>query len=156
MFAALIIFWRRDTNHDTRLGYRDAAADVDRRGAVAVHRLVDIHGRLSPDEAIWFCRQVEPLGMFLVEDPIRSEHAAGSRRIRQHINCPADGGITGAKKCAAMAETHLSPKWLQIAGAAFSAAPGLRDRPLPGPAGYGRMRPRAPTPTSLRRVKGLP
>ncbi|HEV2294789.1 MAG TPA: mandelate racemase/muconate lactonizing enzyme family protein [Tepidisphaeraceae bacterium] len=109
---------------------RDAVGDQ-------LELMVDIHGRLSPDETIWFCREVEPLGMFLVEDPIRSEHADGYRRIRQHVNVPLAageqwaskwefrqaieeelidyaridiciaGGITEAKKIAAMAETHL-------------------------------------------------
>lgn len=109
---------------------RDAVGD-------RLELMVDIHGRLSPDEAIWFCKEVEPLGMFLVEDPIRSEHVHGYRRIREHVNVPLAageqwaskwefrqaieeelidyaridiciaGGITEAKKIAAMAETHL-------------------------------------------------
>ncbi len=109
---------------------RDAVGDQ-------LELMVDIHGRLSPDEAIWFCKEVEPLGMFLVEDPIRSEHVHGYRRIREHVNVPLAageqwaskwefrqaieeelidyaridiciaGGITEAKKIAAMAEAHL-------------------------------------------------
>jgi L-alanine-DL-glutamate epimerase-like enolase superfamily enzyme len=99
--------------------------------------MVDCHTRLSPDEGVWFCNEVEPLGMFLVEDPIRSEHWHAYRRLRQHTRVPlaageqwankwefrqaieeelvdyvrADlcicGGITEGKKIAAMAETHL-------------------------------------------------
>jgi galactonate dehydratase len=109
---------------------RDAVGDQ-------IELMVDVHGRLSPDEAIWFCKEVEPLGMFLVEDPIRAEHMHGYRQIRSHVNVPIAageqwankwefrqaieeelidyaridiciaGGITEAKKMAAMAETHF-------------------------------------------------
>ncbi|MEO7158296.1 MAG: mandelate racemase/muconate lactonizing enzyme family protein [Vicinamibacterales bacterium] len=103
----------------------------------AIELMVDLHARLSPDEAIWFCREIEPLNLLLVEDPIRAEHAAGYRHIRAHTNVPLAageqwankwefrqaieeelidyaridiciaGGLTEAKKIAAMAETHL-------------------------------------------------
>jgi len=99
--------------------------------------MVDLHTRLSPPEAVWFCRECEPLRVFVIEDPIRSEHVAGYRHIRAHVNVPlaageqwasqwefreaieADlldyvrpdlcicGGITAGRKIAAMAETHL-------------------------------------------------
>lgn len=99
--------------------------------------MVDLHTRLNPPDAVWFCRECEPLGVFVVEDPIRSEHAAGYRHIRAHTNVPLAageqwanawemreaieaelvdyvrpdlcicGGITAGRKIAAMAETHL-------------------------------------------------
>jgi len=99
--------------------------------------MVDLHTRLSPDEAVWFCTEVEPLQMFVVEDPIRSEHIEGYRRLRQATRVPLAageqwahkwefrraieeelvdyvrpdlcicGGLTEGKKIAAMAETHL-------------------------------------------------
>ncbi|MEW6755216.1 MAG: mandelate racemase/muconate lactonizing enzyme family protein [Candidatus Latescibacterota bacterium] len=99
--------------------------------------MVDLHARLSPEEAVWFCQQVEPLGLLLVEDPIRSEHIGGYRTLRQHTRVPLAageqwahkwdfrqpieeelvdyvrtdvciaGGITEARKIAAMAEAHL-------------------------------------------------
>jgi galactonate dehydratase len=111
-------------------GVRDALGDQ-------IELMVDIHARLSPDEAVWFCREVEPLQMFLVEDPIRAEHMHGYRRIRQQTKVPLAageqwankwefrqaieeelvdyvridiciaGGLTEAKKIAAMAETHF-------------------------------------------------
>lgn len=98
--------------------------------------MTDLHTRLNPPDAIWFCREVEPLGLYLVEDPIRSEHIAAYRHIRQHVNVPLAageqwankwefrqaieeelidyvridiciaGGLTEAKKIASMAETH--------------------------------------------------
>ena len=99
--------------------------------------MVDLHTRLSPPEAVWFCRECEPLGVFVVEDPIRSEHAAGYRHIRSRTHVPLAageqwasawefrqaieeelvdyvrpdlcicGGLTAGRKIAAMAETHL-------------------------------------------------
>jgi galactonate dehydratase len=102
-----------------------------------IELMVDLHARLNPDEAMWFCHEVEPLGMFLVEDPIRAEHAHAYRNLRRHSTVPLAageqwankwefrqcieeelidyaridiciaGGITEAKKIAAMAETHL-------------------------------------------------
>jgi galactonate dehydratase len=98
--------------------------------------MVDLHTRLSPDESVWFCREVEPLELYCVEDPIRAEHVQGYRRLRQQTNAPLAageqwankwefrqaieeelidyaridiciaGGLTEAKKIAAMAETH--------------------------------------------------
>lgn len=98
--------------------------------------MVDLHTRLSPAEAIWFCRQVERLNLFVVEDPIRSESPTSYRHVRQHVNVPlatgehwcnkwefrqaieeelADyiridvclaGGFTETKKIAGWAETH--------------------------------------------------
>ncbi|MBI2195362.1 MAG: mandelate racemase/muconate lactonizing enzyme family protein [Planctomycetes bacterium] len=99
--------------------------------------MVDLHTRLQPPEAIWFCRAVEPLRLYCVEDPIRSEHPGGYRHIREHVNVPLAageqwankwefrpaiegewidfvrmdlciaGGLTEGKKIAAMAEAHL-------------------------------------------------
>jgi len=53
---------------------------------------------LSPDEAVWFCREVEPLDMYLVEDPIRAEHPQGYRRIREQTNVPIAAGEQWANK----------------------------------------------------------
>jgi len=101
-----------------------------------IELMVDLHTQLSPPEAVWFCREAEPLQMFVVEDPIRSENPASYRQIRQRVNVPlaageqwankwefrqaieeelidyarADvcvaGGLTEVKKIAGWAETH--------------------------------------------------
>lgn len=60
--------------------------------------MVDLHTRLTPPEAVWFCREVEPLNLFVVEDPIRSEHMEGYRHIRQHTNVPLAAGEQWANK----------------------------------------------------------
>ncbi|WP_428937159.1 mandelate racemase/muconate lactonizing enzyme family protein [Fontivita pretiosa] len=102
-----------------------------------IELMVDIHARFTPDEAAWFLREVEPLGMFVVEDPVRAEHMHAYRNIRQLSAVPIAageqwankwefrqvieeelvdyvrtdlcicGGLTEAKKIAAMAETHF-------------------------------------------------
>ncbi|MBI5292099.1 MAG: mandelate racemase/muconate lactonizing enzyme family protein [Chloroflexi bacterium] len=99
--------------------------------------MVDLHTRLVPPDAIWFCREAEPLNLFVVEDPIRSEFVEGYRQLRRHTRLPLAageqwaskwefrqaieenlidfarvdlciaGGLTEAKKIAALAETHL-------------------------------------------------
>ncbi len=130
-----------DGNHfDARASIRRLVSQLRAvREAVGdrLELMVDLHARLTPDEAIWFCREVEDLGMFLVEDPIRSEHMHGYRHMRQHTRVPLAageqwankwefrqaieeelidyaridiciaGGLTEAKKIAAMAEAHL-------------------------------------------------
>jgi L-alanine-DL-glutamate epimerase-like enolase superfamily enzyme len=98
--------------------------------------MVDLHTRLSPPEAVLFCREAEHLRLFVVEDPIRSEHLDGYRHVRRHVNTPLAageqwankwefrpaieeelidyaridiciaGGLSEARKIAAMAETH--------------------------------------------------
>lgn len=109
---------------------RDAVGD-------AVELMVDLHARLSPPEALWFCRECESLRVCVVEDPIRSEHPHGYRHIRAHTSVPLAageqwahkwdfrqaieeelvdyvrpdlciaGGLTEGRKIAAMAEAHL-------------------------------------------------
>jgi len=125
---------------DARRAVRQLVAQLHAvRNAVgdSLELMVDLHARLNPDEAISFCRQVEPLQMYVVEDPIRSEHAAGYHHVRKHTHVPLAageqwsnkwefrevienelvdyvrpdlcicGGLTEGKKIAAMAETHL-------------------------------------------------
>jgi galactonate dehydratase len=114
-------------------------SQLDRLQAVGekLELMVDLHGRLSPDESVWFCREVEPLQLFAVEDPIRSEHISGYRNLRAHTRVPLAageqwaskwefhlaieeelidyarvdlciaGGLSEARKIAGMAETHL-------------------------------------------------
>jgi galactonate dehydratase len=100
--------------------------------------MIDVHARLSLDEAVYFCRQLEALNMFVVEDPIRSDHPLEYGRLRAQTSVPLGageqwcgksefrpviennwidfvrldvciaGGISEALKVAAMAESHGS------------------------------------------------
>jgi galactonate dehydratase len=131
-------------SQDDRFEPREAVVKLARqlaavRAAVGdkLELMVDLHARTAAADAIWFCREVEPLNLFVVEDPIRSEHMTGYRHIRQHVRVPLAageqwankwefrqaieeelidyaridiciaGGLTEAKKIAAMAEAHL-------------------------------------------------
>lgn len=96
----------------------------------------DVHTRLSPARAVEFCNALAPYRPYFVEDPIRSESPEAFQVLRAHTNVPlatgeqlgakwdfrtlierdcidyvrADlihcGGLTEARKIAALAETH--------------------------------------------------
>ena len=101
-----------------------------------VELLLDVHTRLDLADAVWLCREAERFHPFFVEDPLRSEHleAYGLLRSRTAVPIAAGeqltskweflplidngwidiaridlgmaGGLTEAKKIAAMAEAH--------------------------------------------------
>lgn len=101
-----------------------------------VDLLIEIHRRLTPAEAIVFARGIEDTHPMFIEDPIRPEGPDAMARVAAKIHVPiatgerfADlyqfqtllarggfefaridvclcGGITGARKVAAMAEAH--------------------------------------------------
>jgi galactonate dehydratase len=98
--------------------------------------LIDLHTRLSPADAVWFCAAIEEYRPYFVEDPFRSENPEPYRRLREQTRVPIAageqfankwdfrplienelidyaridlciaGGISEAKKIAAWAETH--------------------------------------------------
>lgn len=98
--------------------------------------IIDVHTRLDPVDAVTLCRQLEPLNVFFVEDPVRCENPAAIGRLRQHTNVPVAmgeqyatkwefreavendwidycrvdlciaGGLTEARKIAGWCETH--------------------------------------------------
>ncbi|KAH6968017.1 enolase C-terminal domain-like protein [Fusarium avenaceum] len=101
-----------------------------------VDLLVELHRRLTPAEAITFSNAIEHLRPLFVEDPIRPENPDAMARVADRISVPIAtgerfstiyefqallarnavefaridlalcGGITGAKKVAALAEAH--------------------------------------------------
>lgn len=50
--------------------------------------LHDVHHRLTPREAAAFAKEVEPVGLFWLEDPTPAEDQAALRMIRQHSTTP--------------------------------------------------------------------
>jgi galactonate dehydratase len=98
--------------------------------------IVDVHTRLDPPEALWFCREIEVYHPFFVEDPLRVENPNSYRILRQRTAVPLAageqlsskwefrpfieeewidyarvdlclvGGLTEAKKIAGWCETH--------------------------------------------------
>ncbi|EMC98760.1 hypothetical protein BAUCODRAFT_572886 [Baudoinia panamericana UAMH 10762] len=101
-----------------------------------VDLLIELHRRLTPAEAVTFCNMIKDENPMFVEDPIRPENADAMARVADRIAVPIAtgerfftiyefqallarnaleyvrvdvatcGGITGAKKVAAMAEAH--------------------------------------------------
>lgn len=101
-----------------------------------VEILIDLHTRIDPVDAVWFCRAVEGCRPYFIEDPLRSENPEPYRRLRQQTSVPIAageqfaskwdfrplieeglidyaridlciaGGISEAKKIAGWAETH--------------------------------------------------
>lgn len=97
---------------------------------------VDVHTRLGVADAVRYCRATETFRPFFIEDPLRSENPQSYRHLRQQTAAPLAageqyagkwdfkhileeelvdfaridvaiaGGITEARKIAAMAETH--------------------------------------------------
>ena len=97
---------------------------------------VDVHQRLSPARGVEFCNAVSDYNLLFVEDPIRPEDPTAYRQIRSRVSTPLAtgenlyskwqfrslieeeltdylridlalaGGITEARKIAAMGETH--------------------------------------------------
>ena len=94
----------------------------------------DVHERVSPHEAVQFAKELEPVGLFYLEDPLSPEHIDYFRQIRQqcatsismgelfnsphewqpliegrlidYIRCHVSqtGGLTPARKIAILAE----------------------------------------------------
>ena len=50
--------------------------------------LHDVHHRLTPREAAAFAKEVEPVGLYWLEDPTPAEDQAALRLIRQHSTTP--------------------------------------------------------------------
>lgn len=101
-----------------------------------VDLLIELHRRLTPAEAVTFCNNIRDTYPMFVEDPIRPESADAMARVADRLAVPIAtgerfctiyefqahlsrnavefaridvavcGGITGAKKVAAMAEAH--------------------------------------------------
>ena len=97
---------------------------------------LDAHTRLNPAEAIWLCQEAEPYRPYFIEDPLRAENPQSYRNLRSRSTVPLAageqysskwdfrqvieeelidyarvdlcvcGGITEAKKIAAICETH--------------------------------------------------
>jgi mannonate dehydratase len=53
-----------------------------------IELLHDVHERLSPNQAVQFCKEVEKYHLFFVEDPLSPEDLAYFRQIRQNCATP--------------------------------------------------------------------
>jgi mannonate dehydratase len=53
-----------------------------------VSLLHDVHERLTPIEAAWLAKHLEPFHLFFLEDPLRPEHKESFRLVRQASTTP--------------------------------------------------------------------
>lgn len=53
-----------------------------------VEMLHDMHERLTPNEAVQFCKEAEQYRMFYLEDPLSPEHLGYFRQIRENCATP--------------------------------------------------------------------
>ena len=53
-----------------------------------VNLLHDVHERLSPNQAVQFCKEAEKFNMFFVEDPLSPEDIAYFKQIRENCATP--------------------------------------------------------------------
>ena len=97
---------------------------------------IDVHTRLNMADALWLCQEAEPHRLYFIEDPLRVENSQSYRQLRSRTTVPLAageqynskwefrqvieeelidyarvdlcicGGLTEAKKIAAMCETH--------------------------------------------------
>jgi len=65
-----------------------ALAEVRAKFGPELKILHDVHHRLTPREAAAFAKEVEPIGLFWLEDPTPAEDQSALRLIRQHSTTP--------------------------------------------------------------------
>lgn len=64
----------------------------------AIEITLDVHTRLDLPDAIWLCREVEPLRPFFIEDPLRSENPDSFKTLRPRTHVPLAAGEQFASK----------------------------------------------------------
>lgn len=57
-----------------------------------VEIVFDVHTRLDLPDVVWFCREVEPLTPFFIEDPLRSENPDSFKTLRYRTTVPLAAG----------------------------------------------------------------
>ena len=69
----------------------------------------DVHERLTPIQAARLARDLEPYHLFFLEDPLRPEHHASFRIIRQHSTTPIGMGelFTNKWECLPLIQEQL-------------------------------------------------
>jgi len=71
--------------------------------------LHDVHERVTPNQAVWLAKAVEPYRLFYLEDPLRLEHMDTFRLIRQQSTTPIAMGeiYTGQWDGLELVDQHL-------------------------------------------------
>ncbi len=74
---------------DTYMRYMPSAlAEIRAKFGPDMKLLHDVHHRLTPREAAAFAKEVEPIGLFWLEDPTPAEDQNALRMLRQHSTTP--------------------------------------------------------------------
>ena len=66
----------------------EALANIREAVGPGIDILHDVHHRLTPREAAAFAKEVEPIGLYWLEDPTPAEDQNALRLIRQHSTTP--------------------------------------------------------------------
>lgn len=57
-----------------------------------INLCIDVHTRLDTTNAVALCKALDPLNMFFIEDPLRSENPASYRTLNRHVSVPIAAG----------------------------------------------------------------
>lgn len=79
------------------LGLEHVSAVRERFGD-GLNICIDVHTRLDTANAIDLCNLLDPLRLFFVEDPLRSESSYSYRTLDQHTNVPIAAGEQWSSK----------------------------------------------------------
>lgn len=59
---------------------------------------IDVHTRLDTTNAVELCKRLDPLNLFFIEDPLRSENPGTYRTLAQHVSVPIAAGEQWSSK----------------------------------------------------------
>jgi galactonate dehydratase len=113
---------------EPRWSVRQALRQVEAvRGAVGeeIEIIVDVHTRLDPPEALWFCREMEPFHPFFIEDPLRVENPACYANLRRRTAAPLAAGEQLSSKWEF--RPFIEKEWIDYARVDLCLAGGLTE-----------------------------
>ena len=85
----------------------------------------DVHTRLDLPETVWFCREVEALHPFFVEDPLRSENPDSFKTLRPRTGVPLAAGEQFGSKW--QFRQLIEEEWIDYARIDLCIAGGLTE-----------------------------
>lgn len=63
-----------------------------------INLCIDVHTRLDTTHAVELCKRLDPLDLFFIEDPLRSENPGSYRTLSQHVSVPIAAGEQWSSK----------------------------------------------------------
>ena len=64
----------------------------------SINLCIDVHTRLDTTHTVELCKKLDPLGLFFIEDPLRSENPATYRTLRSQVTVPIAAGEQWSSK----------------------------------------------------------